>query len=189
MASVLYLILQDQDEPVTFHAWKVMGVLLGTLVLAAGACTIAAGIWRSNKGKCWLLVLNGLALCALGLIYIYFVRFRISFRTVAFLIIVMAMSTGILELAAARTLRRQRHVADGWFLSLGGLASVGFVLVFVALGFRWIEIEPGSHADLLWLGSYFGFSAICMLGMALRLHSPGLSHFGESQTLPPLRNS
>jgi hypothetical protein len=37
----------------------------------------------------------------------------------------------------------------------------------LALGLRWIRVEPGSRSDLLWLGSYFGFSAICMLALAV----------------------
>jgi uncharacterized membrane protein HdeD (DUF308 family) len=170
MISVIYLIMQETDGPLTFLSWGGTVVFLGKLALAAGACTIAAGILRSAEGKCWLLVLNGLALSAFGLIH-FFARFRISFLTFALLIILMALSIGVLEFVIARTLRRQRHVADGWFLGLAGVASVGFALAFLALGFRWIKIEPGSHVDLLWLGSYFGFSAICMLGLALRLNS------------------
>ena len=184
--SVIYLIMQDTDGPLTFHAWNSAVVFLGKLALASGACTIAAGIWRSTNGKSWLLVLNGLALGALGLIQYGFVRFRISFLTVALLIVLMAMSAGILELVIARTLWRQRHIADAWFLGLAGVASVGFALPFLALGFRWISLGPGSHSDLLWLGSYFGFSAICMLGLALRLHSQGLSQSGRREVLPPL---
>jgi len=186
--SVIFLIMQDTDGPLTFHAWKGTVVFLGKLALAAGACTIAAGIWRSTKGKCWLLVLNGLALSALGLIFTNLTHYRISFRTVALLLVVMAMSIGILELATARTLRRQRHVADEWFLGLAGAASVGFALAFFALGFRWIKLEPGSHSDILWIGSYFGFSAICKLGLALRLHSLGRSQSGQWEALPPLGN-
>ena len=184
--SVLYLIMQDTDGPLTFHAWKRTVLILGTLILAAGACTIAAGIWRSAKRICWPLVLSGLALGALGLIYDFFVRFRISFLTIALLMILMAVSIGILELLTARTLRRQHHVADGWLLGLAGVASVGFALEFLALGFRWIKIEPASHSDLLWLGSYFGFTAICLLGLALRLHRLGPSATGKP--LPLLGN-
>ncbi len=186
--SVIYLFMQDTDGPLTFHSWNGTVVFLGKLALAAGVCTVVTGILRSTNGKCWLLVLNGLALGALGLIQYGFVRSRISFLTVALLIILMAMSIGILELAIARTQWRQRHVADGWFLALAGVVSVGFALVFLALGFRWIKIEPGSHADLLWLGSYFGFSAVCKLGLALRLHSQGLSQSGQREALPPLGN-
>jgi len=164
MLFVIYFVMQDQDGPVTFHAWRGTIALLGKLTLAAGVCTIAAGIWRSAKGKCWPLVLNGLALTALGVIYTYLMRFRISLRTIALLIIVMAVSLAILEW-------RLRHVADGWFFALAGVASVGFALAFFALGFHWIKLELGSHLDLLWLGSYFGFSAICMLVLAFRLQN------------------
>jgi uncharacterized membrane protein HdeD (DUF308 family) len=183
--SVVYLIMQGADGPLTFHSWSGTVVLLGKLALASGACTIAAGVWRSTQGKCWLLALNGLALGALGLICYGFTRFSISFLTVALLIILMAMSIGILEFEIARTLRRHGHVADGWFLTLAGTASVGFALAFLALGFHWIKIDPGSHADLLWLGSYFGFSAMCILGLSLRLHSQGLSRSGQRESSPP----
>ena len=185
--SVIYVVMQETDGPLTLHSWNGTVVFLGKLALAAGACMIAAGVWRSATGTGWLLVLNGLALGALGVIQYGLTRFRISFLTVALLIIVMAMSIGLLELVIARTLRRQRHFADGWFLALAGVASFGFAVAFLALGFRWIKIEPGSHSDLLWLGSYFGFSAICMLGLALRLHSLGPFQSGQ-EALPPLGN-
>jgi uncharacterized membrane protein HdeD (DUF308 family) len=163
--------------------WKAV-VFLGKLTLAAGACMIAAGIWRSTKGKCWLLVLNGLAMGALGLICYQLTHYRISFGTIALLFAVMAMSIGIFELVIARALRRQRHGTDEWFLGLAGAASVGFALAFLALAFRWIKLEPGSHSDFLWFGSYFGFSAICMLGLALRLHSLGPSQSSQWEALP-----
>ena len=183
--SVIYLVHYMQD---TGFLVRREFVFLGGLKLAAGACTIVAGTWKSAKEKSWLLVLHGLALGALGLIFAGSFGSRTSFRTVALLSILMAMSIGILELATAPTLRRQRHVADGWFFALAGVASVGFALAFFVLGFGWVkvELEPGSLAHLLWLGSYFGFSAICMLGLALRLHSPGLSQSGQREALPPL---
>ena len=184
--SVIYLIMQDTDGSLTLRTYAVEStvVFLGKLALAAGVCTIAAGIWRSTKGKCWLLVLNGLALGALGLICYQLTHYPISFRTIALLFIVMALSIGIFELVIARALRRQRHVTDEWLLGLAGAASVGFALAFFALAFRWIKLDPGSHADFLWFGSYFGFSAICMLGLALRLHSLGPSRSGQWEALP-----
>src|SRR5207247_5045666 len=97
--------MQETDGPLAFHSWNGTVVFLGKLALAAGACTIAAGIWRSTKGKSWLLVLNGLALSALGLIFNNLTQYRISFRTVALLLVVMALSIGILALVTARTLR------------------------------------------------------------------------------------
>ena len=136
-----------------FHAMKTV-VLLGEITLAAGVCTVAAGIWNSRNGNSWLLALNGLACSALGSIMAFW-RGPIAFRTIALLIVVMALSAGVYELTTARMLRR-----------LAGVVSVGFALVFLAFVFRWIALEPGSPGQtLLWLGSYFGFSAICMVGL------------------------
>lgn len=157
-------------------AWETFAIrgaslLMAKLALAAGLCTIAAGIWSFGNGRSWLLVLNGLAFSAYGLIPGFW-RGPLSFLFFARLLIVMAISIGIFELLTARTVRRQ-HPADGWFLGLAGIASFGFALAFLALIFGWIQLEPRPlHASLfLWLVSYFGFSAICMAGLALRLQS------------------
>jgi hypothetical protein len=78
---------------------------------------------------------------------------------------------------------------DEWLLGAAGVASVGFALVFFAFMSRWIRLDPASPTQtLLWLGSYFGFSAICMLGLALRLNRLGLSQSGERQDFPALAN-
>lgn len=162
--SVIYLIRLDTG----FHAYSTV-VLVGRLTLAAGVCAVAAGLWGAAKGKSWLLALNGLALGAFGLIPVLWIG-PLGFRLFAFLLVVMAMSIGLLALGAARSVRG--HVTDQWFLGLAGAASLGFALVFIAFVFRWVKLEPGSPAQtLLWLGAYFGFSAICMLGLALRLNS------------------
>jgi len=190
LLALMNLSMQGPDGSLTlriFLPWST-AMLMCRLALAAGACTIAAGIWSSRKGRSWLLVLNGLAFSAYGLLPILWTG-PLSFRLFACLLVVMAMSMGILELVTARTLQRQHHVADGRFLALAGAASVGFALAFFALGFRWIKLEPGPYwRGFLWLASYFGFSAICMLGLALRLHSLGPSQHGPWQPLPPLGN-
>ena len=140
--SVIYIVMQETDGPLTLHSWNGMVVFAGKLALAAGACAIAAGVWRSATGKGWLLVLNGLALGALGLIQYSLTRFRISFLTIALLIVVLAMSAGILELVVARTLRHWRHIADAWLLALAGVASFGFAMAFLGLRLRGIKVEP-----------------------------------------------
>jgi uncharacterized membrane protein HdeD (DUF308 family) len=166
--SVIYLIRQDTEGPLSFHAWHGTVVFLGKLTLAAGICTIAAGLWRSRKGKSWLLVLNGTACSTLGAIFAFWTG-PLAFRTIALLLVVMAISMGLYELAIARALRR---LADEWLLGAAGVTSVGFAFAFLAFVFRWIKLEPGSPAESLhWLGSYFGFSAICILVLSLRLHS------------------
>ena len=153
-------------------------VLVCRLAVAAGACTIAAGIWGSGEGRSWLLALNGLALSAYGLIPILWTG-PLSFRLFALLLVVMATSIGIFELTNSRSRR---------FLGLAGAASIGFALVFLAFVFRWIQMTPGPAQTLLWMGAYFGFSAICMLGLALHPHSRGPSQSGRVEALPPLGN-
>jgi uncharacterized membrane protein HdeD (DUF308 family) len=187
--SVLYFIMYDAgpDGPLTLRGWNGTVVFLSRLALAAGVCTIAAGIWRCAKGKSWLLVLNGLVLSAYGLIPLLW-RGPLSFDLFALLIVVMATTIGILALAIARTLRRS--VADEWFFGLAGAGSLGFALVFLASVNRWIQLErrPFHPSVFLWLCLYFGFSAICMLGLALRLHRLGPSQSGHQEDLPPLGN-
>jgi uncharacterized membrane protein HdeD (DUF308 family) len=140
---------------------------LGVLALAAGVCTIAASVWSSGKANSWLLVLNGLACSSLGLLVILGATRPITFRTIALVIVIMAMSIGLYELAAARTLRG--HPIDQWLLGVAGVVSVGFAVAFLAFVLRWIKLDPSPSAQTFnWLGSYFGFTAICMVGLALR---------------------
>jgi len=107
----------------------------------------------------------------------------------ALLLVVMAMSGGILALAIARTLRRS--VADEWVFGLAGAGSVGFALAFLALANGWIQLErrPFHPSVFLWQCIYFGFSAVCMLVLALRLHRlilpnplPGLRQLPQTST-------
>jgi uncharacterized membrane protein HdeD (DUF308 family) len=188
MYSGMNFFMESPDGSLTLRTFmhRSTGVNMGRLAVAAGVCTIAAGIWSSRKGKSWLLVLNGLACGALGMLLAFWTG-PLAFRTIALLVVVMAMSIGVYELATARTSRH--HAAVEWLLGGAGLASVGFALAFLAFVFRWIKLDPGSPAQTLhWLGSYFGFSAICMLGLAVRLHSQGSSLSGQREALPPLGN-
>jgi uncharacterized membrane protein HdeD (DUF308 family) len=150
-------------------------VLLGALTLTAGIFTIAHGILNALEGKRWLLVLNGLACSSLGLILT--LATRVAFPTIALLIIGMALSLGGYELAKAGLLRR--HRAPEWLAGAAGIISLGFAVVFLAFVFRWIKLNPTSPAQsFLWLGSYFAFSAFCMLGTAQL--PPGRAKFGSS---------
>jgi hypothetical protein len=182
---VIYLIIYDTTPNV--YGGNVMEMFVNRVALAAGACTIAASIWRSAKGISWLLLANGLVLSAYGLMPLFW-RGPLSFRFFALLVVVMAMTFGILALTIARTLRGR--VADEWFFGLAGAASVGVALAFLALANDWIRLERRLyHPSLfLWLCFYFGFSAICMLGLALRLHKLGTSQSNQWNPSTPLVN-
>lgn len=167
--AVMNLFMLDPEGSPTLRTFglRMTVVFLGKFALAAGVCAVAAGVWRAGKGKSWLLALNGLALSAFGWISIFYSRGRLAFLPVALLFVVMALSLGVPALAAAPTLRR--HAPDQRLLRLAGAGAAGFGLGFAALGFGWIELQqPGSY--FLWTSCYFGFSAICMLGLGLRLN-------------------
>src|SRR5260370_3237653 len=113
---------------------------LGVFALAAGICTIAASVWSSRKDNSWLLVLNGLACTSLGILVTLGATRPITFRTIALVIVIMAMSIGLYELATARTLRGQ--LIDEWLLGVAGVVSVAFALVFLGFVLRWIKLDP-----------------------------------------------
>ncbi len=155
-------------------------LLLARIMVAAGVCSIAAGIW-AEKGQSWLLAVHGVACSGLGLILSLW-RGPLQFRTIALLIFVMAVSLGAYELARARRLRNEQ-VAAGWLLGVAGALAFGFTLVFLGFALHWIRLAPASPGESLdWLGSFFAFSAVSMLGLALR---PGLRSVA-GETLPAL---
>lgn len=161
--SIMAFLMLSSAETFTLRefAMKGMVVFLGLLALIAGACTAAAGIWRATTGKWWLLMVDGIFLCSAGLLLILANRF--SFRTATQAVVVLAAAIGIIELLTARSLRR--HVPDEWFLALAGVASLGFAILFLVLKPQ----EPS--AMFVWMGSYSGFSALCLLALSFRLRS------------------
>jgi uncharacterized membrane protein HdeD (DUF308 family) len=183
--SVTYLIIYETTPNVYWG--NSMAMFVSRLAVAAGVCTIAAGIWRSAKGISWLLLASGLVLSAYGWIPLFW-RGPLSFRFFALLLVVVAIAFGILALTIARTLRGR--VADEWFFGVAGAASVGFALAFLALAKNWIQLEHRLYhpSIFLWLCFYFGFSAICMLGLALRLHKLGTSQSNQWNPSTPLVN-
>lgn len=161
--SVAAFLMLSTAESYTLQEFATKGitVLFGIMAAAAGVFTVLAGIWRSREGKSWLLVLDGLCICAVGVLLI--LSQSITFSMVVSALVALAMIIGVLELAAARLVRR--HMPDEWFLICAGIASLAFGLTFLV-------VRPDQAAStLIWLGSYSGFSAICMAGLALRLRN------------------
>lgn len=183
LISAIFFFIQGAFGPLTFHDWGATVVRSGELMVAACVISIAVGLFITS-GTGWLLVLNGLALGGLGVVNSYLARrYRISILTVMLLVIVMAISMGLLEWIAGRALVHRHRAADGWIFSAAGIISIAFALPFLALGLQWIRLGPGSRLDALWLGLYFGFAAISTVALALRLHARGGS---ESSPIGPL---
>jgi hypothetical protein len=160
--AVLNLFMRDPDATVLRRfVTENPSVLQAQLALAAGLCTVGAGVWLYRKAKSWLLILNGVALSLYGLIPALWSDRPLSFRPLfALLLVVMAAAIGILVLSDARTVRGLHE----WLLGLAGTAVIGFALAFLALDLRWIAVDqPGSF--FLLLGSFFASSAICLMAL------------------------
>ena len=154
---------------------------MGLLALAAGACTIAAGLWSGGKDHSWLLSLHGFALAAFGAIIVSpLVEGPLSFRPVSLLFTVMAASVGAFALHTARAQRRNTR-GGRWFPIAVGAASIAFAFSFVAVGFLKI-IKPMFFS---WMSSYFVLCAVFMLWLAFRAHGQGERQSGQTGPLSP----
>lgn len=156
--------------------------LMGMLPLAAGVCTVAAGIWNKKEANSWLLVLNGLACSAFGTMMTFGAGRAVKFRTIALLIVAMAASIAVYEFVSAR--KSRQHPVEEWLLAAAGMVSIGFAAEFLGFFLGWIRLAPSPSAQTFnWLGAYFAFSALCMLGMALGdLRPPGSIRRAPLQT-------
>jgi hypothetical protein len=175
--ALLNVFMQSADGSLRIrdHFARGAGALLGSLALTAGVCTVAASLWRFENRKSWILTPSGLALSALGLILMFW-KGPLSFRTIALLIIVMAVSIAIHAFANATNVN---HSPWGkWFHPLARAIAVGFAILSFGLAFRWIEPLPFQLQ--LWMGSYFAFSAIYLLAMGV----PNSNSIGTRRQAP-----
>ena len=142
-----------------------MVVFFGLLAIAAGACTIVAGIrgasTPSGGERSWLLFWDGVAVCVFGAVVL--LAPELDFIWLARMLAVCAVVIGIVELLLARSLRR--HVPDEWFLAVSGAASFCLGLYLFPL---WIR---EATTMLRWLGTYAAFSGLAILGLAFRLRA------------------
>jgi uncharacterized membrane protein HdeD (DUF308 family) len=158
-------------------AFALPGLTLTALVILFGAYALVDGIFalitavRAAEAheRWWLLVLEGLAGVAAGLITFMWPGIT------AFVLLVLigwwAIITGIFEIAAAVRLRKE--IRGEWALALGGVASVIFGLVLL--------FRPGVGAlAVIWLiGTYAVVFGLLLLLLAFRLRG----HSGQKPAL------
>lgn len=145
------------------------GVTLGALVLLFGAYVLLDGIFsliaafrdRQEQTPWWLLLLEGLAGIAAGIIT--FIWPGITAVVLLYLIAAWAVITGILEIIAAVRLREE--LSGELLLVLGGILSIIFGILLI--------IQPGAGAlALIWLiAAYAIIFGIVLIALSLRIRS------------------
>ncbi|MBN9661425.1 MAG: hypothetical protein J0H49_24735 [Acidobacteria bacterium] len=146
--------------------------LLGQLALASGAGTVVAAVWRRERRAGWPLMGNGLALIALGLLFLGVAGGRVSFRAIAGLLVVMAISMGVRMLTT--TGEQSRGRASRWVNRLACAGAISF-----AAAFLWMKPVPETHSEILWIGSYFGYQAACLFWLAWRARGSHAPQHGD----------
>jgi uncharacterized membrane protein HdeD (DUF308 family) len=147
------------------------GLTLGVLVLLWGAFVVIDGIVAVINGiqaRWWSIAIFGVLGIAVGAYALF--RPGITALALLFIIAIWAIARGVLEIAAAISLRKE--LSNEWLLILSGLISIIFG-VFVAA-------FPGLGAlSVVWLiGIQAVAIGILLLGLSLRLRR--LGHMARS---------
>lgn len=148
-------------------AWP--GITLAVLVLLWGAYALVDGVlslvsaFRTTQSHRWSLLIEGLVGIAAGIGT--FIWPGLTALVLLYIIAAWALITGVLELIAAVRLRRQ--VRDEWWLVLGGIASVVFGVLMLAMP------AAGALAVVWLIAAYAIVFGVLLIGLAVRLHGVG----------------
>jgi uncharacterized membrane protein HdeD (DUF308 family) len=150
------------------------GVSLAALVLLFGAYSFADGILaifsairgRGETERWWVLLLQGLAGVAAGLVTLFWPD--ITALALLLVIAAWALVTGGLEIAVA--IRLRKVITSEWLLALSGIASVALGILLALFP------GPGALALVIWIGAYAIVSGVLLMALALRLRSWGREH-------------
>jgi uncharacterized membrane protein HdeD (DUF308 family) len=141
---------------------RVLIILFGVYAILQGILATGAAFRRWRERSWWLVLLEGVAGIAVGLVA--FIWPTLTAIILLVLIALWAIATGIIEIAAAVQLRKE--LAGEWRLALAGAISIFTGILFLS--------DPGAGAvALVWLiGIYavlFG-ALLTYIGFALRKH-------------------
>jgi uncharacterized membrane protein HdeD (DUF308 family) len=141
---------------------EVLVILLGAYMLVDGAFALFAAVKeRSHHRRWWLLLLEGLAGVAAGIIALFFPG--ITALALIYLLAAWALVTGILEILAAMILRQELH--GEWLLVVAGVVSI-LLAVIVALR------PAAGMIALVWIiGIYAIVFGLALITLGIRLRS------------------
>ncbi len=143
-------------------AFAGIAAIFALLAITTGVITIAAAVYRAEKGgSAWLLLADGIAVASGGLVIL--LSPALTLGHVILLIAATSLLAGTLETAAGFHVRR--HVKDEWFLIACGLISILFA--------GWLPFQHtlSSQTVLSWISVYAAISGLAMSRFALRLRS------------------
>lgn len=150
------------------------GISLAVLVLFFGAYSLVDGVlatisairWHDEIDRWWVLLIEGLAGIAAGLVTLFWPG--ITALALLYVIAAWAVVTGGLEIAAAIRLRK---IIDGeWLLALTGILSIAVGVLLAVFP------SAGALALVIWIGAYVAAAGVLLIALAFRLRSWGRTH-------------
>ena len=157
-------------------ALEVLVLLFGAYALTDGLFALAAGLWAARaEQRWWPFMLVGILGIVTGVVAV--AQPAAVALTFVFLIGAWAILTGVLEIVAAVSLRKE--LSNEWMLGLGGLASVAFGLLVTA------SPAAGALTLVLFFGIYAILYGAMLLGLGFRLRAlhKQLSPAGQTRAM------
>jgi uncharacterized membrane protein HdeD (DUF308 family) len=151
--------------------FAVLVLAFGAYLLVDGVFTLVSGLMRIGKAsRWWVFALEGLVSIVVGVLT--FIWPGVTALALLYLIAAWAVITGVLEIVAAITLRKE--IDNEWLLGLSGLVSVilGVLLVF--------QPAAGSLAVIWMMGAYALIFGILLIALSFRLRTWRTPHSGNS---------
>jgi uncharacterized membrane protein HdeD (DUF308 family) len=143
-------------------AFAGLAAIFALFAFATGVLTIAAAVRGAGQGgSSWLMLADGIAVAAGGLIIL--VAPGSTLVRVIQLIALIALVVGVLEFVAGIHLRR--HVTDEWLLISGGIISIAFAPCLLLANIGTVQ------AAMTWVSVYALVTGLAVIGLALRLRS------------------
>lgn len=159
IAAILFGILAFAWPGITF---AVLVLLWGAYALVDGVLSLVSA-FRATHDHRWGLLIEGIVGIGAGIVT--FIWPDLTALVLLYIIAAWALITGVLELIAAFRLRRV--IRDEWWLVLGGVASVVFGVLMLAM-------PEAAALALVWLiAAYAIVFGVLLIALAVRLYGLG----------------
>lgn len=141
-------------------AFAGLAAIFALFAFATGTLTMIAAVrGASQGGSAWLVLTDGIAITAGGLIILLYPG--LTLLLLIQIIGVTALLVGLVELVAGVHLRR--HLTDEWLLIIGGITSIVFGVCLLLTHVGTVQTA------LTWIAIYALANGLALMGLALRL--------------------